>query len=376
MTKLTRRRTLHRSNEPRKKHADTHGVRLTREMLVKGTTILQTNNDSHQLQILEALYIKEKNSALNSQLSDMSVIPSLRNLDPSLEDVEVLAVIIKLPEYQLHLYNIQRSQQANLEIDELLGLAATKPVIIAGDFNAHHPMLASRLRTNATGLHLNQALRESRDAARASVPLSNGHTKVYRDRWIYGPQVKELNRRVIEARKDYRSRPNTPTRQYLRSMVHHARATKTKLRNKAWTEWCQGINLHALLEEMWKRVRSLYKPCATAPATHSDPQAEAERLAALFAACFSSSLLPVSTRQLQLDLAPKRCWVVHTSYGQDTASDSHFTVQELALHTCSDTTAGQDKISYSMLAHLYFQGKNTFLSLFNASVAAGALSSE
>ncbi|KAK3883682.1 hypothetical protein Pcinc_012002 [Petrolisthes cinctipes] len=83
-------------------------------------------------------------------------------------------------------------------------------------------MLPSRLCTNVTGLHLIQVLKESGDvkllndmtqathiasdhqtcvvadsilqASRASIPLPNGHTKVYRDRWIYGPWVKELNR--------------------------------------------------------------------------------------------------------------------------------------------------------------------------------------
>ena len=42
-TKLTRRLTLHLSNGAPKKHAEeAHGIRLTREMLVRGTSILQS----------------------------------------------------------------------------------------------------------------------------------------------------------------------------------------------------------------------------------------------------------------------------------------------------------------------------------------------
>ena len=59
-TKLSRRLTLHLANGAPKKHSEeVHDVRLTREMIVQGTKILQHNNDHHRLQILEALIIRE-----------------------------------------------------------------------------------------------------------------------------------------------------------------------------------------------------------------------------------------------------------------------------------------------------------------------------
>ena len=87
-TKLSRRLTLHLSNGAPKKHTEeAHGVRLTREMIANGTSILQIENDPHRLQILEALYIKDKNPSLNSQITDMYIVPSIRNIDPTIKFV-------------------------------------------------------------------------------------------------------------------------------------------------------------------------------------------------------------------------------------------------------------------------------------------------
>ena len=87
-TKLSRRLTLHLSNGAPKKHAaEAHDIRLTREMIVQGTTIVQHHDDRRRLQILEALIIKDRNPNLNSQINDDFVIPSSRNFDPRIKFV-------------------------------------------------------------------------------------------------------------------------------------------------------------------------------------------------------------------------------------------------------------------------------------------------
>ena len=87
-TKLSRRLTMHLANGAPKRHTEeAHDVRLTREMIVQGTTILQHNNDRHRLQILEALIIREKNPTINLQLIDNYIIPSHRNFDPRIKFV-------------------------------------------------------------------------------------------------------------------------------------------------------------------------------------------------------------------------------------------------------------------------------------------------
>ncbi|XP_076042108.1 uncharacterized protein LOC143026006 [Oratosquilla oratoria] len=54
----------------------------------------------------------------------------------------------------LLVYNIYRSQRYHLEAGELFSLAAHTSLLVAGDLNAHHPMLQSPSLTNETGRHL------------------------------------------------------------------------------------------------------------------------------------------------------------------------------------------------------------------------------
>ena len=68
--------------------------------------------------------------------------------------VEVLALELHLGELVLPVYNVYRSQRYQLEAGELLALATQSSLLVAGDFNAHHPILHSVSPTNATGRHL------------------------------------------------------------------------------------------------------------------------------------------------------------------------------------------------------------------------------
>ena len=74
--------------------------------------------------------------------------------------VEVMAVLLQLPGLSLTVYNVYCSPRRQLEAGELLSLAAHTNVLVAGDFNAHHPLLQSVSPTNAAGLHLAAMLEE------------------------------------------------------------------------------------------------------------------------------------------------------------------------------------------------------------------------
>ena len=76
------------------------------------------------------------------------------------EGVEVVAVELELPSTRLEVYNIYRTQRCILELGELLTLASQESVLVAGDFNGHHPVLHSISQTNATGRHLAHLLEE------------------------------------------------------------------------------------------------------------------------------------------------------------------------------------------------------------------------
>ena len=70
------------------------------------------------------------------------------------DGVEAMAVELQVGVQPLTVYNIYRSQRHQLEAGELLTLAAHTSLLVAGDFNAHHPMLQSVSPTNPTGRHL------------------------------------------------------------------------------------------------------------------------------------------------------------------------------------------------------------------------------
>ena len=67
-TTLSRRLTMHLQSGAIKQHTRwDHNVDLTREMLVRNTRIIDLENDYNRLQILEALYIREKDPIINRQ---------------------------------------------------------------------------------------------------------------------------------------------------------------------------------------------------------------------------------------------------------------------------------------------------------------------
>ncbi|MPC79906.1 hypothetical protein E2C01_074462 [Portunus trituberculatus] len=78
-TQLSRRLTLHLASGAPKKHMqETHGMTINKETLEENTEILANCNDSRCLAILEALYIKDTNPAMNQQEDDLQALPSAR----------------------------------------------------------------------------------------------------------------------------------------------------------------------------------------------------------------------------------------------------------------------------------------------------------
>ncbi|XP_076052657.1 uncharacterized protein LOC143032075 [Oratosquilla oratoria] len=82
-------------------------------------------------------------------------------VDPPIEcgeDVEVLAVRLHFP----HVYNIYKAPvRGHLDLGEVCTVAEDEQYIIAGDFNAHHPILHSVSPTNSSGRHIDEILNTS-----------------------------------------------------------------------------------------------------------------------------------------------------------------------------------------------------------------------
>ena len=75
--------------------------------------------------------------------------------------VETQAVKIFLADQSLICYNIYKQHGGDLDISELMAEAESQPIIIGGDFNAHHPRLNSVTSTNVAGTHIIQTLDET-----------------------------------------------------------------------------------------------------------------------------------------------------------------------------------------------------------------------
>ena len=66
-----------------------------------------------------------------------------------------------LARHTLHCTPISQPLSCGDQVEDLFSLAATEPVLVGGDYNAHHPILASTGPTNEAGFHLSSALRDS-----------------------------------------------------------------------------------------------------------------------------------------------------------------------------------------------------------------------
>ncbi|MPC40423.1 hypothetical protein E2C01_033981 [Portunus trituberculatus] len=182
------------------------------------------------------------------------------------------------------------------------------------------------------------------EAASQAIPLAKPHTRLYRDAWIYGPQVKELNRRVNAARKAYRRAPSPSSRAYLHSVVHHARAVKNGLREQAWLDWCCSLGSRTTVGAMWQRVKAMYAPSPRTLPTHPSPDAETDRLARIIASRSSPVYLPLPVRHLQASAEEGRSATIDAACRLEAPSDAPFTSEELrsALYGRRDTVPGLD----------------------------------
>lgn len=76
--------------------------------------------------------------------------------------VHVQGVSLQFLSISLHIHNVHRSPQVNLDVGELLTSAGTVNAYIGGDFKAHHPFLHSPIPTSTAGRHIAKVMREKK----------------------------------------------------------------------------------------------------------------------------------------------------------------------------------------------------------------------
>ncbi|KAG7162424.1 hypothetical protein Hamer_G007959 [Homarus americanus] len=191
---------------------------------------------------------------------------------------------------------------------ELLTQATQELVLIAGDFNAHHPTIISTTRMNLDGRHLVEVLTDIlggtldltfistelvpvaqwemddelttedidqlnqdltgaiQHAAEKAIPKTNPTNRHHKDYWLYNDEVREQNHRINTFRRHLRQYPSPEGVKLLRAAVQHARQITQKIREDKWLEWCATFNAHTSLSELWRKFRIATGKLSRSPA--------------------------------------------------------------------------------------------------------------
>ncbi|MPC62023.1 hypothetical protein E2C01_056102 [Portunus trituberculatus] len=250
------------------------------------------------------------------------------------KDVEVQAATLFPDGTELHVYNVYKPGQAELDLSELLSLAKEEEVLIGGDFNAYHEILYSRSPTNNAGRHLAMLLEELpgtrllntgepthlhgnlldltiASAALAKRPdwsvhptlisdhfaailVTTGYKPPTKNWWFYSPGVKEINHRVNRLQKIFSRSRSQVNLELLKKAVAHARQVAQEEKEAKWLEWCEGFSQFTSLKDLWACLQHATGRRTKKSPAYLNAREEAERL-------ILSYTQRADTRQLSTD---------------------------------------------------------------------------
>lgn len=72
-----------------------------------------------------------------------------------------------------------------------------------------------------------------------------------KDKWFHNSRVKELKHRLIQNRRILRRHPSPMLLASLRAATKMARNEIREIRTRVWLQWCESINTHTSLHELW-----------------------------------------------------------------------------------------------------------------------------
>ncbi|XP_076042053.1 uncharacterized protein LOC143025957 [Oratosquilla oratoria] len=276
------------------------------------------------------------------------------------EGVEVMAVELLLPDLPLLIYNIYRSPGKLLEVDEILWRV--------------HPTLTSDHYAVITTLR----------AALPLPPLQPPRWDLRRADWKKFQAALDDWWKACDPPEDLDQRETEFT-----AAIERAAEAAIPRRHPGhrwrWNWWFYNeevreqnhlVNIHRKLyrnlADLWAKLRTASGKRAPRPASHPEPQQEAERLADMFATRCANSQLPAQMQNLQQQLRPAREQAVGTARATPDVTDVPFTPHELTrAKKGRDTATGADGVTYSMLAHAGPAGEASLLALMNQSLLVG-----
>jgi ribonuclease HI len=210
--------------------------------------------------------------------------------------------------------------------------------------------------------------------ASETIPRTKYHNNPFRS-WYWNEKCaatkNQLNRWLkYHRKKKYPAEITKPMIAYSRTKYIEA---LDEARKKAWDQICGSISLSTNDSASWRRLKFIMKGGITfKPNRHPDPQGEANKLAAEFAARTKTDNLPPGviayinhmreTLRLYARLAISK---------KDKATDQPFTMTELnkVLKINKRSTPGEDQISYSMLKNTETQARHLILKLANKTLS-------
>ncbi|XP_076035730.1 uncharacterized protein LOC143021849 [Oratosquilla oratoria] len=211
-------------------------------------------------------------------------------------------------------------------------------------------------------------------AANGAIPLQGQPTRRHKNHWYYNEEMREASHRVCMFRRSFRQNRTQVTLANLRKAVCEVHATGTRAKISKFHEWCEGFNTHTPLSELWRKFHvttNRFLPHLT----HHAPVKEAQRLVEEFASRTSSAFLPQRAKETQQQLREGQIQNVRDMMAQLDETNTELPLRELTAVRRPDkyTAPSEDRVTYSILAHLGPAGDEVFLSVVNASWRTGRL---
>ena len=212
-------------------------------------------------------------------------------------------------------------------------------------------------------------------AADAAIPKTKPSPKHYKDAWYYNSAVKEYNHRINQARKLNRRHQTSTARKLLKAAIQIAKDASKKIQIEKWLKWCASMGHGNNIGETWRKIKIAAGKAPTKQPVHPDPTGEANRLIDTFAARSSSNQLLVEVRRTQDQLEERRIIATNRASQEAAETDTPFTMRELkaSFKNRKDTSAGADKITYSMIKEAGQTAQKEVLNLINQSYEEGKL---
>jgi ribonuclease HI len=235
-------------------------------------------------------------------------------------------------------------------------------------------LAAKEIDLNKYGLEVQAKIIEQlvRKTADQCIPTTKYSEKAYRS-WYWNEECANAKKLYNRWARYYKNKqyPRETTGPMLRESRQKYIDCLRKAKADAWNNICDSISLRNNLRESWRRLKYvLGGTLGWTPPRDMNPQETVDKMAMEYASRSKTSNLTNNIIQNLRDGHSRRTRHIEAAIStQDLEIDKSFTMAELniALKGRKDSSPGEDRVSYSMLAHTGPNFRNLLLNLYNNS---------